>query len=87
MITAKSHFAGLTAALFLLAAAGSTVAAENLIINGDFKDGLNSWSFSKKAPAAVVAHVVKEPGNPFVADVQFLAEVGLEQVAVEERDM
>ncbi|MDQ0289206.1 carbohydrate binding domain-containing protein [Oligosphaera ethanolica] len=68
MITAKSHFAGLTAALFLLAAAGSTVAAENLIINGDFKDGLNSWSFSKKAPAAVVAHVVKD--GRLVLDIQ-----------------
>ncbi|NLE53967.1 MAG: hypothetical protein GX617_03435, partial [Lentisphaerae bacterium] len=68
MITAKSHFAGLTAALFLLAAAGSASAAENLIINGDFKDGLNSWSFSKKAPAAVVAHVVKD--GRLVLDIQ-----------------
>ncbi|MDD4537507.1 MAG: carbohydrate binding domain-containing protein [Lentisphaeria bacterium] len=60
MITAKSHVVGLTAALLLLAAAGNAIAAENLIVNGDFKDGLSGWSFGKKAPAAAVAHAVKD---------------------------
>lgn len=60
MTTMKSHIAGLTAALFLLAGAGRAVAAENLIVNGDFRDGLKGWNLGKKAPAAAVRHEVRD---------------------------
>jgi hypothetical protein len=60
MFMSRKHLATCTAALSLLAVLISAHAAENIIVDGEFKEGLKHWLLAKKARAATVTHSIKD---------------------------